>query len=61
MYANLVVRLADGEVLPAWQVTFTDTQVVVHLDDPFDESKYAAPQGTRMLDPPQIASIKASF
>ena len=64
MYANLRVSLANGEQMFAWKVEVGASTVVVHVDDPNDESKYTAPIGERIIpltkDTPEI-TIEASW
>lgn len=62
MYANLIVKLSNGKEVVAWEVTFPDNgKVLVHLDDEFDESKYAQPKGLRSFDPAEIDTISANW
>jgi len=62
MYANLLVRLNSGEELYAHEITFPKNgRVLVHLDDPEDESSYCAPAGLRSFEPADVDRITACF
>jgi hypothetical protein len=55
MYANLLVRLPYGPGKEGHEEVFCHKveydplagRIVLHLDDPMDQSSYAAPMGTR--------------
>lgn len=65
MYANLIVRVphekgSGQEVFHAWKVEVGPTGVLIHLDDPEDESSYPVPVGEKRIAGRKL-SIEACF
>lgn len=65
MYANLRVtyRNSKGEEREVFASAIEREAkvLVITLDDPEDESSYAAPVGERRISPDNLLSVEASF
>lgn len=61
MYANLRVETSHGKILSAHEVEIRPEAIVVKLDDPDDESSYAAERGELHLHRNSKLCITADF
>lgn len=64
MYAALKIRInraTGAETVYAWKLETAGTKIIIHLDDPEDESSYPAPNGTLELHTGTPFTVLASY